>query len=326
MLAIGALCYASFPRHRPGQQTVSLLVDYGALPLAAAYWIRFALCSCMFVILLKWLAHHGTAQFSYRTIWAVYWFVGLWSHVFSWDTALAPAAWKGIPFHAFAAMHVSFEFILCIYAVVPRSEAGWYNDRLLAFVIVLAFLVGFAQQKSLSTLVGVGGCLAVPADCFTLVAGYCTWRRGTDWDAKFFGIAWMMNGVVVCWLMITLAFKSKEPVNTSGLCLLSLIADYVALMVAVHRNVMMRNLPEAELEKELRQRGVLPRDPAALDDDADGARAEGGLMKTAKPRAPAGPTTRQAFIAFWLILAGFGGFVAVVPIVLGKLEIEMLIE
>lgn len=57
--------------------------------------------------------------------------------------------------------------------MIPRSQAAWYNDRIMAFVTLGSFFVGFVQQKS----------------CFTLVAGYCIYRRATDWDGKLFGIS-----------------------------------------------------------------------------------------------------------------------------------------
>jgi hypothetical protein len=327
VLAIAVLCFFSFTRFRPGQQLANLLIGYGPLPAVAAYWIRFVLCACMFGLLLTWLSHHGTDKFTYRSLWAVYWLIAVWSHVFTWDSVVAPAAWTSVAFHAFAAMHVALEFVLCVLAVVPRSEAAWYNDRLVAYTFTAAFFDGFFQQKTLATLVAVGGMLAVPADTFTIVAGYCIYQRATDWDAKLMGIAWALNGIDVIWLLGTLSFGSLQPDNLSGLPMLGLIADYVFLMYTVHRNIMMRDLSEDELEKELRRRGVLPRDPAA-GDDFDEPNVEGGLMQTkaGAPHAKAGPTPREAFIMFFALCGGVGLFLVVPPLLLGKLDITTLVE
>jgi hypothetical protein len=109
--------------------------------------------------------------------------------------------------------------------------------------------------------------------------------------------------------------------------MLGLIADYVFLMYTVHRNIMMRDLSEDELEKELRRRGVLPRDPAA-GDDFDEPNVEGGLMQTkaGAPHAKAGPTPREAFIMFFALCGGVGLFLVVPPLLLGKLDITTLVE
>jgi hypothetical protein len=125
--------------------------------------------------------------------------------------------------------------------------------------------------------------LAVPADMFTIVAGYAIYRRATDWDAKFMGIAWMFNGFVVIWLMCSLSYGSLQPDNLSGLPLLALITDYVLLMIAVHRNVMMRNLSEDELEKELRKPGYVPHQWAALADALQWIHGSGGIAVLAHP-------------------------------------------
>ena len=142
------------------------------------------------------------------------------------------------------------------------------------------------------------------------------------------GIAWALNGIDVISIMCTLAYGSLKPDNLSGLPMLGLVADYALLMYAVHRNIMTRALSEDELERELRKRGVLPRDLAA-GDDFDAPNPEGGLMKSAKGApvvAKPGPSTREAFIMLVVILAVVVPCIAIPPLLLGKLDIMTLIE
>jgi len=332
-VAIALLTWASWSRYRPGQPIVNLEVQYGTLDHSIVFVIRFVMVFWIFATVMQWAGKYGI-RITYRAAWFLYFVVAFMSHLTTWDERLyGPNTWKDMCFIVNMTLHVALENIQCILTFVPRSQSEWYLTRAFVFVFTAGVLTSFVQQKTLITLAGAGGLLAIPADSFTIVAGYGIVRRATDAKALYMGIAWMINGFVVFALACFFGWFGGTSENYTGFVLLTLLTDYVLLCYAVHINVMTSDLADDALEFELRKRGIMAPDPAADEAFMKGIAVEtvlengqaGGIV-LAKPLRRVDTSPRTAFLVTAAIVM-FTFFVGIlVPVLIGRLPIQMLIE
>ena len=327
--------YASFPLYRKGERILNLNVGYGGMDTRIYFWLRFVMVFSVYAMVMMWAGKFGI-RISYRWAWFLYFIIGFTSHLTTWDEReFGTVSWKSMTFIISATLHVTLENMLCVMTFVPRSQAEWYLTRIFIFVFTAGVFTSFVQQKTLITLLGAGGLLAVPADSFTLVAAYGIWKRTTDGKAKFMAIAWGFNTIIVdFWLLPCLTYFGAKDDNYSGLSLLGLIFDYMILCYAVHINIMSSDLADDALEHQLRRRGVMPPDPVADEAFKAGIPMEalmekghaGAMPTTTVPMRPIDTSPRTAFLMLLALMGMVALAVMVVPVALGILPLQQLIE
>jgi len=182
------------------------------------------------------------------------------------------------------------------------------------------FLALACQQKTFSLYVIIGGVFALPADTFTLFAGIAIWQRASDASVKMFAAIWALNTPLIGSVLALLNWRSASADNWTGLGVIALMVQYILLASFAGKHVVLRDLPDDELEKELREKGILPPDPEL---DAEDDEEAGGVMKPA-PKPSMSHTRAFAYCGVLMVVLFTANFI--VPLFTGHLDIKRILE
>lgn len=279
--------------------------------------------SIAFVILcfaITWLTMLGVGKIPFRPLWVAFFTFGSIFHCASWDGRFGPPSLMGGAFISLTGIHAAIETMLCVHAVVQDRRHVEHACTVIVCFVLCVYVAGSAfQQTTLSTLLFVGGIVAVPADTATLVAGLAVWQRAKTTSVKLFAITWMLNTPVILALFSLMTFRSKSEDNLAGFGAIILGLQYLCMAPFLHTLIMSRNVPNDVLEAEiLIKNGILPPLPLGYDE-------AGGVMSLT-PKAGAAAQKQDTMslktaIRLWVLFSFLFVFIAfLLPIAIGLLD------
>lgn len=290
------------------------------LRLAVHTAIAFAILCCA----ITWLTMLGAGKIPFRPLWVAFFTVGSIFHCASWDGRFGPPSLMGGAFISQTGLHAAVESMLCVHAVVQDRRLVERTCTVIICFVMCVYVAGSAcQQTTLSTLVFVGGIVAVPADTATLVAGLAVWQRAKTTSVKLFALTWMLNTPVILALFSLVTWRSKREDNYAGFGAIILGLQYLCMAPFLHTLIMSRNVPNDVLEAEvLIKSGILPPLPVGYDE-------AGGVMSLTPD---AGAVRKQdtmslkTAIRLWLLFGLLFVFIAfALPAAIGLLDLAAIV-
>eukprot|EP00307_Rebecca_sp_RCC1486_P000633 CAMPEP_0119405658 /NCGR_PEP_ID=MMETSP1335-20130426/265_1 /TAXON_ID=259385 /ORGANISM="Chrysoculter rhomboideus, Strain RCC1486" /LENGTH=311 /DNA_ID=CAMNT_0007429681 /DNA_START=51 /DNA_END=983 /DNA_ORIENTATION=+ len=247
--------FFSTRQYRVGAPINNSVIQYAGMPFGVELAVRLVLTFAITSIVITWIARLGTRMLTIRTLWVMYFCIGAIFHMASWekqplpDGSYGPPSWRSPGFTALTAMHVMTEVMLSLSTVIPRSQSEWWNTRVVVYGYLGTFLALACQQKTFSLYVIIGGVFALPADTFTLFAGIAIWQRASDASVKMFAAIWALNTPLIGSVLALLNWRSASADNWTGLGVIALMVQYILLASFAGKHVVLRDLPDDELEK-----------------------------------------------------------------------------
>mmetsp|Transcript_23490 Transcript_23490/g.60412 ORF Transcript_23490/g.60412 Transcript_23490/m.60412 type:complete len:383 (+) Transcript_23490:154-1302(+) len=321
------LLWVAWQRWRPGMPINNGLIQYGPVPqeITYAYWVVGSFIVMMTTV--TWIAKLGTKMLTIRGLWVLYFLVGTMFNLVSMDilpvgleTEYQIGQVRHTGFICTSWMHLIVEPMIMIAAIVPKSQCDWYWTRFAVYGYIINFLAAVSRQKTFSIYILVGGVGSLPSDTFTIIAAYAIWKRAKDASVKLFAVAVGLHMPSILLILSFMNWGSMSDNNMVGFALMFTQFQYACLAYVVSKHVVLRDLPDDELEKELREKGILPYDPAADDGDDEEA---GGVMK---PPVEPVITLKGALMVLNVLVTVLTVVYVVLPLVLGYMELKRFVE